>query len=42
MTVRVGVLGAGTVGGALVNRLLADRDAIRLKSGSTSKSDVSR
>ena len=33
MTVRVGVLGAGTVGGALVNRLLADRDAIRLKSG---------
>jgi homoserine dehydrogenase len=33
MTVRVGVLGAGTVGGALVNRLLADREAIRLKSG---------
>jgi homoserine dehydrogenase len=33
MTVRVGVLGAGTVGGALVLRLLADRDAIRLKSG---------
>ena len=33
MTVRVGVLGAGTVGGALVNRLLSDRDAIRLKSG---------
>ncbi|MGH8872161.1 MAG: homoserine dehydrogenase [Acidimicrobiia bacterium] len=33
MTVRVGVLGAGTVGGALVNRLVADRDAIRLKSG---------
>jgi homoserine dehydrogenase len=33
MTVRVGVLGAGTVGGALVNRLLVDRDAIRLKSG---------
>ncbi len=33
MTVRVGVLGAGTVGGALIARLLADRDAIRLKSG---------
>ncbi|HSK07503.1 MAG TPA: homoserine dehydrogenase [Acidimicrobiia bacterium] len=33
MTVRVGVLGAGTVGGALINRLLADREAIRLKSG---------
>jgi homoserine dehydrogenase len=33
MTVRVGVLGAGTVGGALVARLLADRDSIRLKSG---------
>ncbi len=33
MTVRIGVLGAGTVGGALVNRLVADRDAIRLKSG---------
>ena len=33
MTVRVGVLGAGTVGGALINRLVADRDAIRLKSG---------
>jgi homoserine dehydrogenase len=33
MTVRVGVLGAGTVGGALVARLLTDRDAIRLKSG---------
>jgi len=33
MTVRVGVLGAGTVGGALINRLLADRVAIRLKSG---------
>jgi len=33
MTVRVGVLGAGTVGGALVNRLVADREAIRLKSG---------
>ncbi|MET0565047.1 MAG: homoserine dehydrogenase [Acidimicrobiia bacterium] len=33
MTVRVGVLGAGTVGGTLVKRLLADRDAIRLKSG---------
>jgi homoserine dehydrogenase len=33
MTVRVGVLGAGTVGGALVGRLIADRDAIRLKSG---------
>jgi homoserine dehydrogenase len=33
MTVRVGVLGAGTVGAALINRLLADREAIRLKSG---------
>ena len=33
MTVRVGVLGAGTVGGALVARLLSDRDAIRIKSG---------
>jgi homoserine dehydrogenase len=33
MTVRVGVLGAGTVGGALITRLVADRDAIRLKSG---------
>jgi homoserine dehydrogenase len=33
MTVRVGVLGAGTVGAALIGRLLADRDAIRLKSG---------
>jgi homoserine dehydrogenase len=33
MTVRVGILGAGTVGGALIGRLLADRDAIRLKSG---------
>ncbi|HEY7470286.1 MAG TPA: homoserine dehydrogenase [Acidimicrobiia bacterium] len=33
MTVRVGVLGGGTVGGALVARLVADRDAIRLKSG---------
>jgi homoserine dehydrogenase len=33
MTIRVGVLGAGTVGGALVGRLVADRDAIRLKSG---------
>jgi homoserine dehydrogenase len=33
MTIRVGVLGAGTVGGALINRLVADRDAIRLKSG---------
>jgi homoserine dehydrogenase len=33
MTIRVGVLGAGTVGGALINRLLADREAIRLKSG---------
>jgi homoserine dehydrogenase len=33
MTVRVGVLGAGTVGGALITRLLADRDAIRAKSG---------
>jgi homoserine dehydrogenase len=33
MTVRIGVLGAGTVGGALVNRLLADREAIRLKTG---------
>lgn len=33
MTVRVGILGAGTVGGALVSRLVADRDAIRLKSG---------
>lgn len=33
MTVRVGVLGAGTVGAALIGRLIADRDAIRLKSG---------
>jgi homoserine dehydrogenase len=33
MTIRVGVLGAGTVGGALVSRLVADREAIRLKSG---------
>ncbi len=33
MTVRVGILGAGTVGGALVARLVADREAIRLKSG---------
>jgi len=33
MTVRVGVLGAGTVGAALIGRLVADRDAIRLKSG---------
>ncbi len=33
MTVRVGVLGAGTVGGALIGRLLNDRDAIRAKSG---------
>jgi homoserine dehydrogenase len=33
MTVRVGVLGAGTVGGALIGRLLNDRDSIRAKSG---------
>ncbi|MGH8913804.1 MAG: homoserine dehydrogenase [Acidimicrobiia bacterium] len=33
MTIRVGVLGAGTVGGALVSRLVTDRVAIRLKSG---------
>lgn len=33
MTVRVGILGAGTVGAALIGRLIADRDAIRLKSG---------
>ena len=33
MKIRVGVLGAGTVGGALVQRLLLDRDQIRQKAG---------
>lgn len=33
MAVRIGVLGAGTVGGALVKRMVEDREAIRLKSG---------
>jgi len=33
MKVKVGVLGAGTVGGALVQRLLLDRDQIRDKAG---------
>jgi len=33
MKVNVGVLGAGTVGGALVQRLLLDRDKIRDKAG---------
>ncbi|HLE94758.1 MAG TPA: homoserine dehydrogenase, partial [Acidimicrobiia bacterium] len=33
MKVNVGVLGAGTVGGALVQRLLVDREQIREKAG---------
>ena len=33
MKVKVGVLGAGTVGGALVQRLLVDRNEIRQKAG---------
>src|SRR5262245_54180831 len=33
MKVRVGVLGAGTVGGALVQRLLLDREEIQKKAG---------
>ena len=33
MRVKVGVLGAGTVGGALVQRLMVDRDEIRKKAG---------
>jgi homoserine dehydrogenase len=32
-TVGIGILGAGTVGGTLVRRLVADRDAIQAKTG---------